>query len=39
MAEYIKHKDYIELKINGKPEGNYDTREEAHREAIKILGY
>ena len=39
MAEYIKHKDYIELKINGITEGNYDTREEAHSEARKILGY
>jgi hypothetical protein len=38
MIEYITHRDYIELKINGKTEGNYDTKEEAHREAMN-LGY
>lgn len=39
MVQYKQHNGYVELIIDNVFHGNYDTREEAHREAMQILGY
>ena len=39
MIQYKEHKWYVELIIDEVSQGNYDTKEEAHREAMRILGY
>lgn len=39
MEEYKQHYNCVELVINGEFQGNYDTKDEAHREARQILRY